>query len=138
IANDERGRRTYLAHHFQEDSAIRGHVFAVDNITGDLDHVGQRHSGLLEQALDLRPRRPRLDFEVTGHAALTGDVECGTRNLNQDRLAEVGEAKSAFQIDFSHHHCALLFALLSGGGESVRQTNVYGSFYRSARVPKTP
>src|SRR3954462_6355520 len=110
IANDERGRWAYLAHHFQENGAIRGNVISIDNITGDLNHVGQRHSGLIEQDLDLRPGLPRLDFEVSGHVALTGDVECGTGNLNQDRLTEVCEAPGPLRIDVSYSHCPLLFA----------------------------
>ena len=110
IANDERGRWAYLAHHFQENGAIRGNVISIDNITGDLNHVGQRHSGLIEQDLDLRPGLPRLDFEVSGHVALTGDVECGTGNLNQDRLTEVCEAPGTLRIELSYRHCTLLFA----------------------------
>src|SRR5882724_1210291 len=83
VANDKCGRRAYLAHHFQEDRAISGHVVAVDDIAGDLDHVGPGHSGLREQGLDARPRRPRLYVEVAGYVAgLTGDVEYGTSNLN--------------------------------------------------------
>src|SRR3954452_5305711 len=110
IANDERGRRAYLAHHFQENGAIRGNVISIDYITGDLNHVGQRHSGLIEQDLDLRPDLPRLDFEVSGQVALTGDVECGTGNLNQDRLTEVCEAPGTLRIELSYRHCTLLFA----------------------------
>src|ERR1044072_7640445 len=110
IANDERGRRADLAHHFQENGAIRGNVISIDDITVDLDHVGQRHSGLMEQDLDLRPGLPRLDFNVPGQRPLPGDVEGGTGSLNQDRLTEVCEAPAAFRIELSYRHCTLLVA----------------------------